>query len=262
MATGTLSGVPQRRSSRAIISRPLDMALYAKAPVSVFNSNYASLMADTAPAAAAPPAAAPKAAAAPAAPVAPPAPAPTPAVGKRRSTRVPVSTATLDMSEYAKPTTPSVYAPHPRVTPSHEYRRPAPRAPAPAAPAAPAAKRQKLAENGETARSRGARGAERPLPRDRSGRGLRRRGGVVVPPARPRRPRPPPPSRPPTPPKTRRRRRRRPPTPPRPPLVDGLEDALVRVPVEALERTPSCPPEPALLALLRITRELASRAPA
>ena len=39
MATRTLSGVPQRRSSREVVSRPLDMAAYARAPVSVFNSN-------------------------------------------------------------------------------------------------------------------------------------------------------------------------------------------------------------------------------
>ena len=101
--------VEPRRSTRAPIARPMNMSEYAKAPVSIFSPHYAPSPDEASPA---PPRAADGARGAPPAPAKRPAP---PAAkerpeGTRRSTRVPIPLGSLDMAEYAKPTTQSIYA--------------------------------------------------------------------------------------------------------------------------------------------------------
>ena len=131
--------VEPRRSTRAPIARPMNMSEYAKAPVSIFSPHYAPSPDEASPA---PPRAADGARGAPPAPAKRPAP---PAAkerpeGTRRSTRVPIPLGSLDMAEYAKPTTQSIYA--------AGY--------APAAPGAPAASEPRVSTSPPAKRPRPA----------------------------------------------------------------------------------------------------------
>ena len=140
-AARMMGQVEPRRSTRAPIVRPMNMSEYAKAPVSIFSPLYAPTPEENAA----------TTRAADAARGAPPAPAKRPAPpaakerpeGTRRSTRVPIPLGSLDMAEYAKPTTQSIYA--------AGYAAAAPAAPAAAEPrvsTSPPAKRPRPAPKG------------------------------------------------------------------------------------------------------------------
>ena len=155
-AARMMGQVEPRRSTRAPIARPMNMSEYAKAPVSIFSPHYAATP-DEAAASPAPPRAADAARGAPPAPAKRPAP---PAAkerpeGTRRSTRVPIPLGSLDMAEYAKPTTQSIYAAgyaaaapaapaaaEPRVSTSPPAKRPRP------APKAPRSDEERAAASG------------------------------------------------------------------------------------------------------------------